>query len=83
MLYRAADSNEVDADLFTKQKQSDDGEDNAGYSLPGSCFVEKQNPRDGHDGGAAGQYRRHSRQRSAVLEKEKERDRTGADANSG
>ena len=39
--------------LSAQQKQSDDGEDDADDSLPGSCFVEKQNSRDGHNRGAA------------------------------
>lgn len=45
--------------------------------------MEKQNPGDCHDGGAARQDTRNRRKRSAFLKKQEERDRTRTNADSG
>jgi hypothetical protein len=69
--------------LFAQQEQTKDREQNADDSLPRWLFAKEKNPRDGHDRRAASQNCRNRRKRSALLKKEKKRDRASADANTG
>ena len=69
--------------LFAQQKQTNDGEHNASDSSPRWWFMKEKNSRDGHDRRAARQNCRNRREWSALLKKEKERDRAGTDANPG
>ena len=70
----------MNPDLFAQQKQTNDRKRNADYSLPRRCFVEKQDPGERHDGRAASKNCRNRGKRTTLLEKKKEGDRAGADA---
>jgi hypothetical protein len=73
----------VNVELFAQQKQTNDRKHNADYSLPGRCFVEKQDACERHDGGAARKDCRNRGERTTFLEKQEKRDSAGADANAG
>jgi hypothetical protein len=73
----------VNPDLFAQQKQTNNRKHNADYSLPGRCFVEKQDACERHDGGAARKDCRNRGERTTFLEKQEKRDSAGADANAG
>jgi len=69
--------------LFAQQKQTDDRKRDADYSLPRRCFAEKQDACERHDRRAASKDCRNDGEWATFLEKQKKRDRAGADANAG
>ena len=73
----------MNPDLFAQQKQTNNRKRNADDSLPRWCFVEKQDARERHDGGAARKDCRNRGKRTTFLEKKEKRDRAGANANAG
>ena len=73
----------MNPDLFAQQKQTNDRKRNADYSLPRRCFVEKHDAGERHDGRAASENCRNGGKRTTLLEKKKEGDRAGADADTG